>query len=80
AFIHELRAADLPDRVVAQARRCLIDLVGVAAAGAGTPMARLIADHAADQFAAGGTAARIMFDGRRVSPAGAALAGGMAID
>ena len=81
AFLHETTLADLPDDVVAFGRRCLLDLLGVAAAGSVTPLARIIADHAIGQFAAGPDAsAPILFDGRSVSPAGAALAGGMTID
>lgn len=80
-MIHELDVADLPPAVVAQARRCLLDLVGVAAAGTATELSRIIRDHAARHHAGGGTGvARLMFDGRPVSPIGAALAGGMTID
>ncbi len=79
-FIHELTPADLPAEVEACARRCLLDLLGVAAAGSQTPLAGIIAGHAEDHFAAGRRGSSILFDGRQVSPAGAALAGGMAID
>ena len=50
------------------------------AAGKSTDLGKIIADHAASQFGAGNKAATIMFDGRPVSPAGAALANGMTID
>ncbi|RKF07164.1 MmgE/PrpD family protein [Oceaniradius stylonematis] len=72
----------LPGPVLKQARRCLIDLVGVAAAGSRTELAVLIAAHAATQFGAGTNPATILFDAgaRKASPAGAALAGGMTID
>ncbi|MQA83188.1 MAG: MmgE/PrpD family protein [Streptosporangiales bacterium] len=79
-FIRELRFHDLPPRVVEQAQLCLLDLVGVAAAGTNTQLSRIIRDHAAGNFAAGTAGARILFDGRRVSPVGAALASGMTID
>lgn len=49
-------------------------------AGSTTELTRLICDHAAGHFAAGNAAASIVFDGRSVSPAGAALANGMMID
>ena len=75
AFIHELTLADLPGVVLAQARRCLIDLVGVAAAGARTDCARIVRDYAAGHLAAPGGGARMLFDGRRASRAGAAFAG-----
>ncbi|MFD2030049.1 MmgE/PrpD family protein [Ancylobacter dichloromethanicus] len=80
-FIHDLRHADLPPPVAALARRCLLDLVGVAASGRRTDLARIVTDHAARQFGAGeGRGARMIFDGRRVSPAGAAYVGASLID
>jgi len=80
-MIHGLRLADLPEAVVAQAERCLLDLAGVAASGTRTDLSRIIRDHAVRHFGAGeGPGARILFDGRRASAPGAALAGGMTID
>jgi 2-methylcitrate dehydratase PrpD len=40
AFVPGLTFADLPADVVAQARRCLLDLIGVAAAGSRTSAAQ----------------------------------------
>lgn len=79
-FLHEVRWHEVPAPVQDRTRDFLLDLLGVAAGGIGTDLSRIIRDHAADQFAAGGSGARMMLDGRRVSPAGAALAGGMTID
>lgn len=79
-FIHDLSPQDVPKDVQAFARRWLLDLIGVAAGGSRTNLSRIIRDHAADHFAAGSKRARMLFDGRVVSPAGAALAGGMTID
>jgi 2-methylcitrate dehydratase PrpD len=80
-FIHDLRYDDLPDSVIRQAQRCLLDLIGTAAGGFTTDTSRLIRNHAARHFGAGsGPGARLLLDGRRVSPLGAALAGGMTID
>lgn len=80
-FIHHLQYEHLLPDVLTQARRCLLDLVGTAAGGLTTDTSRLIRSHAARFFAAGdNTGARMMFDGRRVSPPGAALAGGLTID
>lgn len=78
----ELTFAELPVEVQRMATRCLLDLSGTAAAGATTRLSGIIRDHAVEQFAAGPGApsARILFDGRRASPTGAALAGGMTID
>lgn len=79
-FIHELDYDQLSTKVIHQTRRCLLDLIGVAAAGSRTGLSRIIRDHAASQFGAGDHPARLIFDGRPVSPTGAALAGGMTID
>lgn len=78
AWLHEAGRYDLPDEVAAQARRCLLDLVGVGVAGSRTLLSSIIRDHAHRCF--GGSQARLMLDGRTVSAAGAALAGGMTID
>jgi len=81
AFIHDLRFDDLPDAVRERACSLLLDLIGVAAAGTTTELSRIIRGFAAAQMAAGdGRGARLLFDGRRVSPAGAALAGAATSD
>ena len=79
-FIHHTRHDQLPPHVLAHARRCVLDLLGVAAGGTQTRLSGIIRQHAADHFGSGGQGARMLFDGRRVSPVGAALAGGMTID
>lgn len=80
-FIHELYYDSLPNNVIRQAQRCLLDLIGTAAGGFTTDTSRLIRDHAVRFFGAGsGPGARLLFDGRRASPPGAALAGGLMID
>ncbi len=80
AFIHDLHAADLPSDVIEQAQRCVLDLIGVAASGRQTKLSGIICDHVATHFSSPDQGARILFDGRRASPVGAALAGGMTID
>jgi 2-methylcitrate dehydratase PrpD len=79
AFIHTLRFRDLPPEVVQQARRCLLDLIGVAAGGRGTKLAGIACKFAAQQMGAN-NGARILFDGRQASPVGAAYAGAAMID
>ncbi|MBK9080939.1 MAG: MmgE/PrpD family protein [Rhizobiales bacterium] len=79
--IHGLTYDELPPAVVRQAKRCLLDLVGVAAAGRMTRMSAIAHDYAAAQFGAGGVGgAQLLFDGRWVSRAGAAFAGATTID
>lgn len=79
-FLHGLQLEDIPEPVLDRTRLLLLDLVGVAAAGSTTDMSRIIRDHAAEMFGPGNRGTRLMFDGRPVSPAGAALAGGITID
>ena len=78
AFIHELKWEDIPDEARLQARRCLLDTLGVAVGGRRTELSRIIHDYAAAVY--GGPGARLWLDGREVSPPGAALANGMTID
>ena len=77
-FIHETNWDDLPQNVRHQARRCLLDTLGAGISGRATALSRIIHDFAAATFA--GEGAHLWFDGRRVSPPGAALANGMTID
>ena len=81
-FLTRTQLNDIPEDVRNHARYLLLDLIGVAAVGSETPTARIITDYAATHMAAGAGApsAPMLFDGRAVSPAGAALAGGMMID
>ena len=79
-FIHQLRWDDVPPVTQDMTRRCLLDLLGVAASGTQTKLSTIIRTHALSQFGAGGNSARLLMDGRECSPAGAALAGGMTID
>jgi 2-methylcitrate dehydratase PrpD len=80
AFVRDLAFDDLPGDVVAQGRRCLLDLVGVAAAGSRTRGAMIASAYAATQLLGHDRNARILFDGRRAGLAGAAFAGAATID
>jgi len=79
-FIHRLTFSSLPAEVVHQARRCLLDLVGVAISGRQTELSRIAHDFAVDHLGAGRKGARLLFDGRPASAAGAAFAGATTID
>ena len=80
-FIHGLRFEELPAAIIAQAKRCVLDLLGVAASGLETDLSRIVRDHAVRHMGAGeGRGARILLDGRRASPPGAAYAGASTID
>src|SRR5262249_51450330 len=70
----------LPKDVVAQAKRCVLDLIGVAASGRRTDLSRIVHGFAVNQMGAAAAGARLLFDGRRASLAGAAFAGASTID
>ncbi|MDF1715504.1 MAG: MmgE/PrpD family protein [Antarcticimicrobium sp.] len=76
-LIHGLSWRDLPPEVRTRARMCVLDLIGIAAGGHGTRLSAIIRDHAAEDF---GGDAPMLFDHRRASLPGVALAGGMTID
>ena len=80
AFVRELAFADLPADVAAQARRCLLDLIGVAAAGSRTSAAQIANHYSATQLRSSEMEARMLFSGQRASAAGAAFAGATTID
>ncbi|MFT5658815.1 MAG: 2-methylcitrate dehydratase PrpD [Gammaproteobacteria bacterium] len=79
-FSHRLKFDDIPDETLYFVKRCLLDLIGVAAAGSATPLSSIIREHAANHFGAGQKSAQLLFDARRVSPVGAALANATTID
>jgi len=79
-FTTGLQWEDAPQEVRERVKLLLLDLCGVLACGRDTPVSGIIRDFAAEQFGAGTARARLPFDGREVSPAGAALATGMSID
>ena len=76
-FCETVAAGNVPSEVRSQARRCLLDLIGVGIGGATTPLSMIIRDHAADIYPGKQSLA---FDGRPVNAVGQALAMGMTID
>ncbi len=79
-FVQRLSWLDIPVSARHAARRALLDLLGVAASAVPVPLSKIIRGHAVTCFGAGGSPARILFDGRPVSAPGAALAGAFSID
>jgi 2-methylcitrate dehydratase PrpD len=53
SYVCQLDSEALPAAILDQAVRCVLDLVGVAIAGASTPMAEISASFAHEQFASG---------------------------
>jgi len=80
AFVRGLAYDALPEPVVASARRSLLDLCGVAAAGSRTRASAIGNTYAATQLGGSDRNARILLDGRRAGIAGAAFAGATTID
>lgn len=81
-FVFNTSFEDLPPKVQAVMQRSVLDTLGVAAVGTTSNMGRITARYAQQHFCAGPGApsARLVFNGARVSPEGAALAGANAID
>lgn len=77
-FIGEFRLEDAPEDVVHHARRCLLDLIGVAAAGSHMQVSGIARSVAAAQF--GGDAAAFLFSDGAASAAGAAFVNAVTID
>ena len=75
AFIHDLAFSQIPEATLENARRCLLDTIGVAAGAVGTDAGRIVRDHVAAFHCPAEKGARMLFDGRRVAPPGAAMAG-----
>ena len=80
SLVRGIAFADLPPDVVLQATRCLLDLIGVAAAGTRTHASGIARSYAASQLCGYDETARMLFDGRRAGIAGAAFAGAATID
>ena len=81
-FIQSLSYQSLPSDVVTIMKRSLLDTIGVGAVGSTTKMSAITRQFACEHMPAGpdGPSARMLFDGRLVSPMGAAMAGAFTID
>ncbi|MBV1789466.1 MmgE/PrpD family protein [Marinobacterium sp. D7] len=77
AFIHRLDAWELPPAVIDQAQRCLLDLIGVAAAGHRTRLSHILSNFVTSQYP-GETP--LLFSAQHASLCGSALFGSMLID
>jgi 2-methylcitrate dehydratase PrpD len=81
-FMVETDYADIPEDVRKVMRRSLMDTIGVAVIGATTEISGIVRRYADEFWNAPDDKprARMIMDGRRVSPAGAAFAGAFTID
>ena len=81
AFAATLAHDDLPEALLRLLRRSFLDTMGVAAIGSTTEMSDIARRGAGALFGIGTAGpARMLLDGRAVSPAGAAMAGAVTID
>src|SRR2546430_17259293 len=76
SFVRGIAFADLPPDVALQATRCLLDLIGVAAAGARTRASGIARSYTASQPCGRDGAARMLFDGTPGGLSRPAVAGG----
>lgn len=80
-FAASLSYDDLPEALLMILRRSFLDTMGVAAVGSTTEMSLIARKGAIALFGVGDAgAARMLMDGRKVSPAGAAMAGAFTVD
>ena len=80
-FAAGLSYEDVPEAMRALLRVSFVDTMGVAAIGATTEMSQIARKSTLRLFGAGSAgAARMLMDGREVSPVGAAMAGGFTVD
>ena len=79
-FADELTYDALPGAVLAILRRSFIDTMGVAAVGSTTPLSKIVRRVAPMLFGRGTVgASRMLMDGTKVSPAGAAMTGAFTV-
>jgi len=76
-FIHTLRFEDLSQPIIKQASDCLIDLLGVAAAGHDTKLAKIMEAFVSEQMAG---SVPLLFSDKSASISGASLFGASLID
>lgn len=76
-FIHQLKFDDLPENVIHEGKRCLLDLLGVAVAGHKTRLSQIMANFVLSQYPGDKP---LLFSDKRASACGAALFGASLID
>jgi 2-methylcitrate dehydratase PrpD len=79
-FTTDLSLGDVPGMVLRDAKRCLLDTIGVAAAGSRLPLSAIARDVAPMLFGVSPAGSRLFFADGRTSPAGAAFVNASTID
>ncbi len=80
SFVQEFEFRQAPPATRQRLQACLLDILGVAAGARDNHTSRVLRAYACEHYPASGTASRLLFDGRRVHPLGAAWAGGFCVD
>ena len=80
AFMADSVRAPLPDDVLAQAKRCILDLLAVAAGGFATPQATIVREYLLEDLGPRPDGPRVFFDGRHLPATGAAWANSTMIE
>ena len=79
-FVQDLRFNEVPAHTRDLVSTALLDILGVAAGAKQNHTTECIKTYATEHYLPGALASRLLFDGRRVHPLGAAWAGGFCID
>ncbi|SBS32195.1 MmgE/PrpD family protein [Marinomonas aquimarina] len=79
-FNSSLKYSEIPDQTKGLITSSLLDILGIIAAATKNNTYENIRSFATQHYSANQTSARLLFDGRSVSPLGAAWAGGFAAD
>ncbi len=79
-FITQLQFHQVPTHTRDLVSTALLDILGVAAGARDNETSRRIRQYATEHYAPTTLGARLLFDGRRVHPLGAAWAGGFMVD
>src|SRR5258707_1088540 len=77
-FIQSANQETIPPKIIHQARRCLLDTLGVAAGASTLPLASIVKTFCRSQF--GGAGGFFFFSQDTLSSVGAAFANGAMID
>ncbi|MFT5721761.1 MAG: 2-methylcitrate dehydratase PrpD [Motiliproteus sp.] len=79
-FVQKLRFSEVPQHTRYLISTSLLDIIGVVAGATTNQTTENIRHYAADHYPASRMSCRLLFDGRKVHPLGAAWAGGFSAD
>ena len=80
SFVQAFNYSQAPSHTRGLIKTCLLDIIGVAAGACDNHTTAILKTFAVNHYPAVNLATRLWFDGRAVSPLGAAYAGGFSVD